>query len=260
MPARIEFTNKQDDEIVMMYQYGFSSCEIAEWFGVSSDRILKQLKEKECSIRPAAHLRDKRKNYVKRDIPSPWKNVDAAYVFGVLIGDASLQYRYYLGEKRNPKGISLDTSDKEFVNSSSRALKSAFGIDPGKYPGDRNDIIVTAYSVDLGELYDRFRWRTEAWRVPDQFSNAPRDIKVALCQGKLDSDGTIEERAITISSIHKPGLESLREVVEDLGYQTTLRGPYEYEEENWQDEHSLRISDASPELFRLRRKKRKLKQ
>lgn len=243
--------------MVRMYHQGHSSRRIAKSFGVSRDTILRTLRGVGCKIRPPGFKKGtKPPLYVKRDIPDPWKDVDAAYVFGVLIGDASIKYNK-VKRGKTPSRIELETPDDEFATIFSNAVESAFGIEVKDHSGNHNPY-VQANSVDFGRSYDRFKWRTETWRVPKQFFDAPREIKIALCQGKFDSDGGVDRGAIVIKAIHKKGLEDLQRSVESLGYQATLNGPYEKKGENCREEYRLRTIDCSLDLVRLPRKRKRL--
>ncbi|KXA94011.1 hypothetical protein AKJ66_00150 [candidate division MSBL1 archaeon SCGC-AAA259E22] len=144
---RIEFTEEQLEEMAMMYRYGYSAPEIAEWFGVNHSTIYRWLREM------GVEIRHRGGTYIEREIPDPWLNADAAYVFGVLIGDASIS---------SLKKIVLNTPDREFVAIFSDAVESAFGIQASRRPQkSQNHVAVRAYSVDLARSYDRFKWRTE---------------------------------------------------------------------------------------------------
>lgn len=244
---RIEFTDDQLEEIVEMYQEGHSASEIAEKFGVSKTTILRRLKEIGCKVRSPG-----RGPSVERDIPDPWADVDAAYVFGILIGDGAIQ------STPSPSGIRIRTPDKEFVGAFSEAVESAFGIQANDHSDDECPY-VEACSVNLGRAYNEFKWRKKTWRVLVPFFNTPRRIKVALCQGKFDSDGGSNQKAIEINAIHKLGLEDMKRIVESLGYKTTLRGPYTKKEPSQKDQYTLRICHALPNLFRLFRKKEVLR-
>ncbi|KXA96550.1 hypothetical protein AKJ38_03070 [candidate division MSBL1 archaeon SCGC-AAA259I14] len=253
----LNLSDEQRKEIIRMYRQEHSSYKIAEKFDVSQYTVLKVLREEGCEIRSRGSKKGtKPPNYVERDIPDPWNNVDAAYVFGVLIGDASIEYNYREGERKSPQSITLHTPDREFRNELSGAVKSAFKIRTAENPnGKKKRVKIGTNSVDLAGAYDKFKWRLETWQVPKPFFNAPEEIRVALCQGKFDSDGTVDKKAIVISSVYKPGLKDLQKIVESLGFETSLPGSYEYNEENWEDRYKLRILDASSSLFRLSRKR-----
>lgn len=258
MPARIEFTDEQLEEMTMMYQYGFSSYEIADWFGVSYITVLRRLRERNVKIRPARAAKSAtRHSYVKRKIPDPWADIDAAYIFGVLIGDASMGYEYKEGTRMTPKSIVIETPDEEFGVILSATAESAFGIIVSEYPSCNSDN-ATRYvvrSVDLGRSYDRFKWRLETWQVPKPFFNAPEEVRIALCQGKFDSDGKVHGKTLQVASIHRGGLKDISKIVRSLGFRTEIEGPFHQPREEWSDYHILKIRNASPELFRLPRKK-----
>lgn len=258
MPARIEFADEQLEEMTMMYQYGFSSYEIADWFGVSYKTVLKRLRERNVKIRSARSAKlATRHPYIKREIPDPWADVDVAYVFGVLIGDATMGYEYKEGTRITPKSIVIETPDERFGGIFSAAAESAFDIVASEYPSYNSDN-ATRYvvrSVDLGRSYNRFKWRLETWRVPEPFFETPRKIKIALCQGKFDSDGKVHGKTLKVSSVHRAGLEDTSKIVESLGFRTEIKGPFHQPKKEWSDYHVLKIRNASPELFRLPRKR-----
>lgn len=247
---KANFSKEEIHEMAKNYRQGDTASKLAEDFGVSDTTILRWLKESGCEIRPGGP-------YVKRDIPKPWNDVNAAYVFGVLTSDASVEYRYRSEERKGPIGIALNTPDRGFMATFSEAVESAFGIQATN-SGRRNATGTRAYSVDLGRAYDEFKWRKQTWRIPEPFFEASRKIKISFCQGKLDSDGWPVKKwgAAEIASINKPGLEDLLVVIESLNFETTFNGPYYRENPNRKDEWKLRISNASPELFKLPRKKK----
>lgn len=245
--GKILFTDEQSQEIADRYQRRASSTELAEDFGVTRPTILRCLRENNCEIRQGG-------TYIKRNIPNPWEDVDAAYVFAVLIGDASIEYNNW----KKPVNIQLETPDCQFGEVLSKAAESAFGIQARDHTGEEYSY-VQINSIDLGKAYDRFSWRTEKWRIPEPFFDAPEDIKVALCQGKLDSDGSADRGAIVLGSIHKSGLTDIRKIVHSIGFDTTLCFSSR-KRKNRRDYWKLRILEASPELFRLPWKRKELEE
>lgn len=153
--SHIDFSENEIEEIVRKYREGTSSTKLAEEFGVSYGTILDRLKKAGCEIRPSPPVRD----YVQRDIPEPWTDVDPAYVFGVLIGDGSINYNYTSsGKKGSPIGVRIETPDEEFAVLFSEAVESAFGIRTNKSSGN-------------GERAPHLRLTPSIWQRPTMSSS-----------------------------------------------------------------------------------------
>lgn len=97
----------------------------------------------------------------------------------------------------------------------------------------------------------------ETWRVPKHFFDAPREIKVALCQGKLDSDGRSRNcGSVEVVSIHESGLKDMMKIIESLRLKVKIYGSYPNKEPNQKDTFELRIPKCPTELVRIPRKKK----
>jgi hypothetical protein len=207
-------------------------------------------------------------NYTKRNIPLPWENENAAYIFGCLLGDASLMYNSK--EKGStPKGIQMTTVDEEFVETFSSAVKSAFDLETHKYLerrlicGRYHDYFkLMVISADLSRICYQFRIDANSWYIPKSFFNTSRAIRLALVQGYFDSDGYArlegKRKTITAQSVNEAGLKDISNLVKSLGYASSITGPYPPHGFGKKEVYCLRLPNGSSELFRIPRKRKAL--
>ncbi len=78
----------------------------------------------------------------------------------------------------------------------------------------------------VSELLAHSRLGSLSWQVPKAVINANRPIKAAWCRGYADGDGTVAKTAIYLDSANSVGLEQVRNLLQSIGIQSSLKGPY----------------------------------
>jgi len=161
-----------------------------------------------------------------------------AYVFGVLVGDASV----ITDHRTNKCWIQLSCKDRDFAESFAFHLTKVLSrlhrpVIP-RWNGKSRMYIVQAYVPDsCTEFFKKFPTRTEDWRVPDFIMEGDEKLITNFLRGFADAEGSVCSRTgryfgyVELCSINKGGLEQVKSLLRMLGlthgkipiYETTLR-------------------------------------
>lgn len=193
-----------------------------------------------------------------------------AYIAGVIAGDACLErakaYIKANGEIQYKFRLSLDSSDREFVDRFRESVVSVYGLSKsqvretqrtfrrGRYAdGEEYQAIVYRYQVANREMYDDLvalfgnephEW---TWRVPQVVFDGLLDVRVAFLSGFTDSEGWVAEsnKGVGLASSNLPGLEDVKRLLDSIGIESSLY-------HNANGSHSIIISlDAAVRFQRL---------
>ncbi|KXA94010.1 hypothetical protein AKJ66_00145 [candidate division MSBL1 archaeon SCGC-AAA259E22] len=61
--------------------------------------------------------------------------------------------------------------------------------------------------------------------MPEEFLDAPKEVRIALCQEKFDSDGGVQRKSMALGNIPRPGLEDMLKIVRSLDIKGKISGP-----------------------------------
>jgi hypothetical protein len=66
------------------------------------------------------------------------------------------------------------------------------------------------------------------WNVPKAVDNSEDHVRAAWCRGYADGDGTVAKSGIRLDSVNLAGLKQVKDLMQSLGINSNLRGPYSY--------------------------------
>jgi hypothetical protein len=153
------------------------------------------------------------------------------YIVGVLYGDGFIV--------RNDHTVGLKTTNKSFADSFTAAITAWFGVEPKRYQRLENkkigtytyhdvlyyEVLFCRATIGRAILHVFGDTRTFAWQINiEQTLAFGEAFACGLVQGLVDSEGSVEtdRRIISVASSHRPGLESLQQLLEKLGYDVSL--------------------------------------
>jgi hypothetical protein len=154
--------------------------------------------------------------------------VDIAYILGVLCGDAYLSKN----ERKSNFEIGLNTIDKDFALNFKSKLEKTFNVKiklrffkPGVsiirgkiYKTKKQWRVRTCSKSTYNALSTYGNFGTYKWRVPLEFiSSDNEEIICSFLKGFIDSEATIRENTLEISSKNKSGLEEIRDMFSKIG-------------------------------------------
>jgi len=224
------------EKLVKMYKNGESTCSIARKLKMDKSSVFRCLKESCIKIRShseAAKLGviKGRIKIQKHIIPASSKVLtkEKAYMMGVLCGDG---YLCYIPEKRLYQ-ISLEATDKEFVEKFAECLYKVYGI----------KIDVDYVPVRILDWSDKFRarlcckvacedllrydttYKTFEWKIPGCIKESTLEIIAEFIKGFADSEGGVDKgtRRIGMSSVNKEGLEEIKLLLELFGIRSKVK-------------------------------------
>jgi len=203
----------------------FSASKIAKKFQVSTATVIGWLKHS--NIRVRTHLESMntfliRKELGEKRLTIPKKDYspltpEKAYIYGVLIGDGCINKKFLKLEIRN---------DTEFVQEFSDSLKRVYGIFYNyRYYKPRNSYILDAAShIICKDLLSKGSFGTYSWRVPNEIIQS-NDEKIMgyFLRGFYDSEGSVGDGCITLSSINISGLKQVGYLLEKIGIKNTIK-------------------------------------
>jgi len=123
-------------------------------------------------------------------------------ILGYLAGDGNTYYDRAEGSY----GIRFTNAEEELLADFERVCREAFGAEPVRHPSEqREDGVETVRlhgKAHVDELLDAgANLETyEGKRVPEGVTEASREAKAAFIRGLADSEGTVDDRNVTISS------------------------------------------------------------
>ncbi|HLC58832.1 MAG TPA: LAGLIDADG family homing endonuclease [Candidatus Nanoarchaeia archaeon] len=147
-----------------------------------------------------------------------------AYILGVIgPGDGYL----------TKSGIALSVIDRDFAETFKLKCEIVYGITPSEYIkkpgkttyGTNDSFTVQFFSVNLLDDLKNYNvsFREGDWRIPDQIINSNDKIKCSYISGFADSQGTPNERQITIASSNLEGMRQMLILVRSLGLRSNIQ-------------------------------------
>jgi len=177
---------------------------------------------------------------MQRKLPNSAKKLspELAYIYGVLIGDGSID---------SGKRVNLNVNDKDFAYAFAKALKKWSNLEPTinkrkvfsnhqtKYGNwVRTDNI--QYVVRLGSkqavnfLLSNIKCRTYDWEVPEPILSSKNEkIKGSFLKGFFDSEGSVvynkryNKKRIDLRVFRTKGIEDVQVMLYDLGIKSIFK-------------------------------------
>jgi len=156
---------------------------------------------------------------------------EKAYVLGTLCGDGYISTEYRIG---------LSVIDKEFTEYFKYCLEKVYGVKCSfairnrKFTSFSNSpkpqYVVSLVSKLVVQDLNRYSksFKGKEWLIPNQVTNASKEIQASFIKGFADSEGSVRFRKsqseITLCSGNRKGLEEIRVVLEkNFNIHTYLR-------------------------------------
>ncbi|MFB6118280.1 LAGLIDADG family homing endonuclease [Halosegnis sp.] len=167
-----------------------------------------------------------------------------AAVLGYLAGDGNLYYEPNGG----PSGIRFTNSEEELLSDFERVCRLAFDAEPVRPPSEQRADGVETVRLIGREYADRVieagmnRETYDGKRLPEAVTAGSRTAKAAFVRALADSEGSVDERSVTIHSASYELLLGVKQLLLEFGVSSQIQ---HRERPEQLDLHLLVVTDAA---------------